>query len=72
MKSKTVAINTVKEYIGRRLVSRWKTTTTTQKIGSNTVVHTKQDKNNFYSVTFSGNHIDDWKDANFIEFQEKK
>lgn len=72
MKSKTITIHIVKEYIGKKLLSRWKTTTTERKINGATVIHTKQDKNNFYSVTFSGNHTDDWKDANFIEFQEKK
>lgn len=54
MKKKTVEIKTIKEYLGKRLMSRWKTTTTTWHENNQKFVHVKQDKDNFQSLYFSG------------------
>lgn len=56
-KKKLVEIVITKEYEGKKLISRWKTTTIKRVINGNMVAYIKQDPKNFYSVYFSGNKI---------------
>lgn len=58
MKSKSVEILIKKEYRGKRLISRWKTTTIKWKQDGMNVTHTHQDKNNFYLVDFYETNTD--------------